>query len=521
MPSFNHRALAVTFQTIDAKYRIAWECADLLVDLGNGDVSDVSSSPPTIAVSRSSPGSSGPIRVKNRERAVTLAGDEGKPSFEDIGANAISPPQASPPTLLSWRASTGRHDLNHRQLFLLKEMLNNAESAKEGTKLDIPPAPSQIAPQWPHKHHTEAAESTLTLPTEESAGTGSVSSPQKRRPGSKLGMTGIRDMLRSFKRNHSRTIQPEGAQSSVTLSTESSVDTNTANLDNHPYGFTRTNAGLPIPSQFYGRRRSKTSTGPESVRSTAGNHPHMSAVSITHKPSPRRPSLASLFRLGQKHKESPTNSTNRSLDKVIDISKQSDSTGRKSRSTTEDEDEESDWDRMDSASDLNVELDAIANGVDPKGTLKLRKKKRPSYPFDGSPHSRSVAAKHSPLHESQVSLDSKADKPIHQRPTRLSNVDENNPSTSSSGHSTPGPSNDKRPRSRGKDRLVVSSVRTVPVKAPVGIPTFDVAPIPDFKLAMTPENIKPLLENARVVTARLKDCVSEVKVLLDRVEVKS
>ena len=42
----------------------------------------------------------------------------------------------------------------------------------------------------------------------------------------------------------------------------------------------------------------------------------------------------------------------------------------------------------------------------------------------------------------------------------------------------------------------------------------DVQPIPDLKLAMTPENIKPLLENARVVTSQLTECIAETKVLL-------
>ena len=48
--------------------------------------------------------------------------------------------------------------------------------------------------------------------------------------------------------------------------------------------------------------------------------------------------------------------------------------------------------------------------------------------------------------------------------------------------------------------------------------TLDITMIPDLKLAMTPENIKPLLENARIVTTRLKSCISEVKDLVSRIE---
>jgi hypothetical protein len=38
--------------------------------------------------------------------------------------------------------------------------------------------------------------------------------------------------------------------------------------------------------------------------------------------------------------------------------------------------------------------------------------------------------------------------------------------------------------------------------------------LPDPQLAMTPENIRPLLDNAREVHARLTECVSEVRGLL-------
>jgi hypothetical protein len=36
----------------------------------------------------------------------------------------------------------------------------------------------------------------------------------------------------------------------------------------------------------------------------------------------------------------------------------------------------------------------------------------------------------------------------------------------------------------------------------------------DPKLAMTPENIRPLLENAREVHARLDECIGEMRMLL-------
>lgn len=511
-PRIDYGLLALSFRTIDSKYRIAWECAELLIDLGTGATTGIppdTSPPPSLPTSKSDPAS---VRGKNRERAITLAGDEGKPALAGIDPKMRDPFPATPPALLSWRASTGRHDLNQRQLFLLKEMLNNAESAKEGAALEIP-EPGAFAPHW---RLGEGMESNLTLPTEESASASNIS-PQKKRPSSKLGMTGIRDMLRSLKRNHSRANQADPAQSSTTLSTESSLNTQARNCENYPY---LSQAGLPIPPKSTGRRRSKTSAGPDSVRSTNGDfphYPHMSGISITHKSSPRRPSLASLFRLGQKHKGSPVNSTDHSL---VESATSSHSHGSgQSRGRIEDEDDESDWDRMDSLSDVDIQVDGIPENVNSKGTLKLRKKKRSSYRFESPSRSRPATFRN-PFSSSQASLQGPPDPSQAQiLSSRLSNVDENSASTPRSGRHTPADSG--RPRSRGKDRPNSTSVRSVPFKPTNGLPVFDIAPIPEFKLAMTPENIRPLLENARVVTARLQDCVSEVKDLLSKAEVPS
>ncbi|KAJ3505067.1 hypothetical protein NLJ89_g7607 [Agrocybe chaxingu] len=41
------------------------------------------------------------------------------------------------------------------------------------------------------------------------------------------------------------------------------------------------------------------------------------------------------------------------------------------------------------------------------------------------------------------------------------------------------------------------------------------APLPDPKLAMTPENIRPLLENAREVQAKILECLAELRGLVD------
>src|SRR6266852_5699675 len=57
---------------------------------------------------------------KNRERAITLAGDGPKPPTFNI------PPTADPRNL-AWCASTGWNDLSQRQLVILPEMLYNPD----------------------------------------------------------------------------------------------------------------------------------------------------------------------------------------------------------------------------------------------------------------------------------------------------------------------------------------------------------------------------------------------------------
>lgn len=41
------------------------------------------------------------------------------------------------------------------------------------------------------------------------------------------------------------------------------------------------------------------------------------------------------------------------------------------------------------------------------------------------------------------------------------------------------------------------------------------ASLQDAKLAMTPENIKPLLENAKEVLEKLHECVAEIRALIE------
>jgi serine/arginine repetitive matrix protein 2 len=425
---------------------------------------------------------------KSRERAITLAGDEPKlPSTVTATATpAMMPPTADPPSL-AWRASTGRHDLSQRQLIILREMLNHPD----GT-LRIPEEVAvNRAWRW-----GDGMNSTITLPSEESSAAQVPASPTKKR---KMGMSALRDMLRALKRTHPASAPSVPHTSDASASTESSIgDGDGQHYYSHPQILTQ-------------RRRVKTSTGPEDQKhappssSTPPYHP----PSLTHRASPRRPSLASIFRLGQKSK-STLSGPDTSMDSIANGKnggKHSDQS-----STTEEED----WDCMDSASDFEHAAQALEAG---DGMLTVKGKKgrspyeqeqslqpglRPTTPRMGAAASRSSI------------FGGRDASPHRTRSTRLSNVEENTDDQRGSRAlrkgkkraSLPVPS-PTRPRSR--NGLMSDSVRSAP---PQSFATHDPQSISEFKLAMTPENIKPLLENAREVHTRLVECIAELRVLL-------
>ena len=79
-----YQQLANALFAINSKYRISWECAELLIELSGGNPSAALSNADT-TIRRSQPSTrhvqrnvSGGSR-QSRERAITLAGDEGKP----------------------------------------------------------------------------------------------------------------------------------------------------------------------------------------------------------------------------------------------------------------------------------------------------------------------------------------------------------------------------------------------------------------------------------------------------------
>lgn len=546
-PGARYKELAAAFYSINSKYRISWECAELLVDLADGTSG---TGGPSSSVSAPVGLSTGGEK-RGRERAITLAGDESKPPTPTPGmsssmiatsnsAPSAGPPPASPP---AWRASTGRHDLSHRQLVLLREMLNNAEAVLSADGGGVPltvleeSTPSsadnlQVNKDW---RWGDPMSSTVTLPSEEQSG---ESSKKKRRMSKLVGMTGLRDMLRALKRNHSEVtankeqlppLSPmahnHAMLSTASLSTDTSYDRSSASHN------------LPKPTAHpqQQRRRAKTSAGPEIVakagkererdREPRDQSPSRYVIqSLNVKSSPRRPSLASIFRLGSKKTTPPSTSvtdlsTNGSDGNYTESSRPGTRLGSNPQSSAESTFEE-DWDRIDSASDLDaaakalgVNLGSGSDGKDGGSTVRIKKGKSPYLQYQAPSSSSQLPRPSTPRRSasgSQLSLwaesPSKSKSRIHHQATprapRLSNVDESVEGVKLKEQER----ERKRSSSRASGKIQKSgSVRSMPPQQV----------FPESRLAMTPENIKPLLENAKEVHARLGDCIMEIRRLLD------
>jgi hypothetical protein len=146
-----HKHLAATLNTITAKYKIPWECAELLIELGGGAPSPASPLPTTVSAQAAQ--SDIDLR-KSRERAVTLSGEgSGLPSGFVASA-------ATGQSNLSWRSSSGRHDLTQRQLILLRDILNSTDGVLPDDALI--PEETRVNQQW---RWGDAMSSTVTLPS--------------------------------------------------------------------------------------------------------------------------------------------------------------------------------------------------------------------------------------------------------------------------------------------------------------------------------------------------------------------
>ncbi|KIK93399.1 hypothetical protein PAXRUDRAFT_516961 [Paxillus rubicundulus Ve08.2h10] len=518
-----YKHLAASLYAITSRYKISWECAELLIELGGGTHSPVSpplpSSGPSSSVSAPTMSMQADIdRRKSRERAVTLSGEDSKvPPVPVIGASTGSTP-APGPSSASWRASTGRHDLSQRQLVLLRDMLNNGEVPPDNAHAPED-STMMVNRNW---RWGDAMSSTVTLPSEESGSRGAdTGETKKKRRGGRMGMSGLRDMLRMLKRSHSEQSVPPpvpslpiGPSSTASLSTESSIGSQSQHYYPHPHAQLAAGTGA--------RRGSKTSTGPESVRAArevVANSPY-GGPPLNHKASPRRPSLASIFRLGQKNKGATSSSTGESSqDSRSDV---------RSASRGSNMSGEEDWDRIDSA----IDLDSAARALGIEGNTTIKGRKGRLSPFlsehrtQAQGHGpRPVTPKRGPdvAHTIRVEVEASPRSIRPMRSTRLSNVEEvedgerqlRSQLRTKNRVSLPRTS-PHRPPSRGQ---MMNSGKTGSVRSAPPQPLDDGYALPDIKLSMTPDNIKPLLENAREVHSRCNECLRELRTLLDAVPV--
>lgn len=517
---------------LEHEYGIWWECAELLVELGGGSgVTAGSASNPNLATQSTSALSTPaeelvklrPSEVKHAiPRPIMHASSMSEPGslFEQASlATSYSkgPPQASPPHPSQWRASTGRHDLSARQLRLLRDMLNTPDPAS----LAYAAGPYGYGVGYPHQHshpHITANAppwsawnpSAVTLPSEESSADVHGQSPmraperrrEKKRGANKLGMLGLREILRGLKRN----AVAEGRLATgdeVAKGSESSMSNGTD--DDH-----------------YNRRRSPWHQHDEHHVTKQNTGPELDAA-IDLPPSrnlpprsPRRPSLASIFRIGNKNmKHASANGKSKGT------------SPNGNGSTIEDErvsgldgggtGDYSDWERM-SRSDLD--LAAIGSGT---ATVRAKKAmKSPAshsrinlnYPYSDMTPKKTPATSQTSLWDSSPS--STTSPPLSRLPISIAEEDgdkrtqnvktpghaRSKERTSSWSQARPLP----QPTSRDGKATMSGTVRSAP-------PT-DFSPPHDPKLALTPENIKPLLEYAKEVGTRLSECISEVQVLL-------
>ncbi|KAK2463307.1 hypothetical protein APHAL10511_004962 [Amanita phalloides] len=560
-----YKQLASAFYTINSKYRMTWECAELLIELGGGSSSGgggpagpaTSVSAPVMSQGRVggdellSSASSSWAKRKGRERAITLAGDESKPPspLEGIkmlegsssSAALVSPTSfSSGPGTVAWRASTGRQELNQRQMILLKELLNGADSnlalvdrlrpgdggIPEEPSSSSPPADTSVNREW---KWGDPSNSTVTLPPSECSGGGAGTRPssmagvgvdgKNKRPASKLGMAGLRDLLKMLKRHYTaHPVHPMPSFGSIPPSTSSLASATNSSSDIHQQhsggGYPSSSSNLAHGERpvTYGRRRAKTSFGPESLTAST-----LELYDDATTPLPvrqrGRPSLAAIFRIPNPLKPSKVSSVQ--LDSAAD----------------------EDWDRVDS-----VELDKAAKKQSVADEMTtVRGKGRSPYLQQAPPSSfgggggrvrrspsRSSNRQPRPTAESsQTSLyeDSPSSSSHHVMLARLSNVDEDGggsgcgaaqarapsrppPSPSSSTNAgtplTPPPRASSRYYGGKPKGPKNGSVRSMPPQ-----------PMPELRLAMTPENIKPLVENAKEVHATLVECIAEIRSLLE------
>lgn len=352
---------------LDSQYAIWWECADLLIELG-------SASPPTIAGTPIKPPTMSslqkvsttnkysPPRLKDKHATLPRHGLPHH-SAHSLSSTSLDPSTSSSEPSVSSpqrRGSTGQQDLNARQIQLLKGMLTtpnpNDLSSSVGFHACHAPPSSALSPIISYPSSSMRSANNLDWPDfpqrplETTTSEDAVDEKEKRRRRVSLaGKLSVKEILASLKRTKEKVMKQKVRQQPTIID-----DRERTSLD-------RTG----IESRGSMDHSRSTSQAPPSP------HPGVSRESLgvvaptkaNNSPSPfkrnRRKSLASIFKFGGF-------STSQTEDKMVDYSQSridlasptpgdcpskpfGDRMGADGGSNT---DTESDWDHMNSPSDM-------------------------------------------------------------------------------------------------------------------------------------------------------------------------
>ena len=435
IPNKSNKQIAAAFLAIDSNYKLCWECAELLIELGGSSI-------PTSV--------SAPLGTNDHEWATTLPRNEERALAQLRSADLSNESENVP---------IGGNDLSGRQLGLLREMLESSIVDAEVNDSEV----NGIGPIDREWRWGDATNSTLTFPSDSSQ----AELPAVERRGRRLGMKALRDALRVLTRNF-RASNTNGVQTDVN-------DTERSHQYTHPR--------IPPEQQVV-----LDAEPGELSRSEGSPKPqyHTPSIGPLPKASPRRPSIASIFRLGHRNRSAA------SADGTTDSSSNIASLGTSANGSSGVFEEEEGWDRMDNANGPDA---ATWNGIDPSAMLTVRgRSPGPSYLRRPSDQATTPRRTHSVSGASHLQPSSFPDAhhllKTWKQPSTLSG--------GKPGFSAPG----RKPSIRTNEKA--SSVRSAP-------PTIDQSAV-----AMTPENIGPLLANAKEVHSRCVECVAEVRELLGR-----
>lgn len=474
-------------------------------------------------------------------------------------------------TSASRASTTGRHDLNPRQLALLKEMLNTQDPSTFPLPQSPPELPSNPAePRFNHSH----SKSAITLLSIDESGQSRSQSPappenageqdaatRERKPKrlSRRGILGVRDLLLSIKRSRDkeaalrhqlkeREIQPPPKLPPLPRLHSSSDDL------------------VPTCGTPQRRRKKASSNAVDVVKPVSKpGAPHTTYAdpekwektkTISSGPqrlSPRRPSLSALFRLGH---SSPRASGGRNSSKSRTRSGETppvlnaEDTGGGSASSAaaardgEDEDGE-DWDRME-LEELERSIPAAANGYEEDSSTRaarslgsqsgalvtvglsmdlvsggaLKRRKRESAPPPKTAQTDLSTSSLSLGMASNASKDDATDLATKSPSNKLKRKLPDSKANSSSGSRPLSPlaqvvspraigyARAGGPRSISQDPPAASALSVnLPQSSQSAILQ---SPTAQEQLALTPKNLVPLLKYAKEVRTRLKECLEEL-----------